>query len=150
LSEQPGDPVLDGIHEAAHGTSDDRPAVGHSFASDDSVPLPARRARDDRSALVVRAEIAWRHETDGIRHAVAKRSVTHDDAGDSSGRGEELENALLLGEAADEENVWRIVGRADVVREGDSARHDLHVSNAQIACGVCERFRGTEHEPSAT
>ena len=69
---------------------------------------------------------------------------------DPRGRREELEDALLLGEPTHEENVRWILGRPDPIRDEDSARHDAHVSGAQIARGVRERFRGTEDEPRTT
>ena len=55
--EQARDAVLDGIGQPADGRRDDGSAVRHRLARNHAVALAARRADDDRGALVERPEL---------------------------------------------------------------------------------------------
>ena len=128
--------------------SDDRASVGHRLPGYDAIALPPGRADDDSRALVVRAEIAWRDEADGIRNSIAERPVSDDHTWDSLGRLEELEDALLFREPPDEEDVGWFVRHADLSRQFDAARNHTNVSRSELAPSLGERAGRAEDDAS--
>ena len=88
---------------------------------------------------------ARRDEADRLGNTIAKRAVSDDHARNALGRLEELENPLLLGEPADEQDVRRFVGLCRPPREPRhrSARR-AHLAPRARAQRPREPPRGTE------
>jgi hypothetical protein len=119
-------------------------------ARDDAVALAPRRAYDDGRALVPGAELARRDEPDAVGEQVPQRAVPDDHAREPVRRLDELGDALLVREAADVEDVRRILGLAHRLRERDARGHDAHLARPEPTRGLHERRRGADQEPRAT
>ena len=105
-----------------------------------------RRADDHGRALVVGDELGARDEAEGIGHTAAEGAVAHDHARHPLGRLDEVEDPLLLGESPDEQHARWLVRLADRVGNRDPARHDAHLSRAELARGRRERLGRAEHD----
>ena len=130
--------MLDCIQKASDSRCDDGASMRHRLAGDDAVALPPGRADDDRSAVVVVAELLRRHEADGIGNEVSQRAVADDDAGDASSRVDELLDAFLRRQPADVEHVGRLVRLCQRLGQLHATADHPDVGRTQASDGLGE------------
>ena len=146
--------MLDGFGEATDRRRDHGTPVRHRFTGGDAVALPARGTDDDRRPLVVAAEFRRRHGTDGIGKQASQRPIADNDARDAHGRLRELAHALLHRQAADIEEVRRLVRVAHCLWSLDSRRDERDLARTETSREIGKHTRGADdhsrpsHEPA--